>query len=154
VTLAPALSSRERGSERHHKRKDDYMNVPAVTVPELEHDAMMLREFGHTVSDRGRMERRIVAALLAHLSARGFEPRSVWDGEEDTPATDTKAVMELVFNLDESRVYFGSHSVVFILGNGVDVLSDWTYSKGDADGFDAAMQAFSSEAYAPPRKPR
>jgi hypothetical protein len=130
------------------------MNMPAVNVPDLEHDAMMLREFGHTVSDRGRLERRIVAALLTHLGTRGFRPRSVWDGMGSTPATDTKAVMELVFNLDEARVYFGSHSVVFILGNGVDILSDWTYSKGDADGFDAAMQAFDAEVYAPPRRVR
>ncbi len=123
------------------------VNRKEVEVPELEHDAMMLARFGHRVSANGRIERRIVAALVAHLAAHGFQPVKVWDGEEEITATDTKAVMELVFNLDEASVHFArpdgfSHAVLLVLGNGEDIVSDWNYTRGDTDGFSAAMDAF------------
>lgn len=34
------------------------------------------------------------------------------------------------------------HGVLLVLGNGEDVISDWNYSEGDADGFNAAMDAY------------
>lgn len=123
-----------------------------VEVPALDHDALMLSKYGVKVSPNGRLERRIVANLIAHLAAAGFAVVGVYDGEEESPAADAKAAMELIFNLDESYVRFtkdgAMRGVYLVLGNGIDIVSDYSYAEGDADGFDAAMQAFDAEAFA------
>jgi hypothetical protein len=140
-----------------------------VTVPELEHDRMMLAKFGHAVQPRGRLERRIVAALIAHLDAYDFMPTYVHDGEDTTRVTNAKEAMELIFNLDEASLHFqpkrtevlparedmrgytgfdNEHGVLLILGNGVDVISDWNYGERDLDGFNKAMEAFNAEDFA------
>lgn len=123
-----------------------------VEVPVLDHDAMMLRRFGTTVSANGKLERRIVANLIAHMERHGWHVQSVFDGDEDTKATDAKSAMELLFDLDEAALFFGkdgkAHNVTLIFGNGIDLLSDWNYSEGDADGFNAACEAFDAEVFA------
>lgn len=125
----------------------------SVEVPELDHDAMMLQRFGHKVSPNGRLERRIVANLFAHMLAAGWRPYAVDDGEEVTKVADAKAAMELIFDLDEVRVVFANaegakHTVLLVLGNGIDIITDWGFSEGDADGFNAAMDAFDAEQFA------
>lgn len=130
-------------------------NRKNVTVPELDHDAMMLERFGHHVQPHGRIERRIVAALCAHMLDRGWTPANVFDGEETTKVTDAKSAMELIFNLDEASLRFRPtdspsgkrHGVLLVLGNGEDIVSDWNYTEGDPDGFCAAMDAFNAEDY-------
>lgn len=131
----------------------------AVTVPALDHDAAMLLNFGTKVSVSGKLERRIVANLVAHLARRGFLPHSVHDGELTTRVYSAKEAMELIFDLDQVSLRFQRgtdrhrssgkiHGVLLVVGNGVDILSDWNYTEGDADGFDAAMNAFDAEDYA------
>lgn len=112
--------------------------------PDLDHDAMMLSRFGSGVSANGRFERRIVWNLLEYLKDAGILPVSVWDGGEHVTATDSQAVMELVFNLDNCTISFGngSEGVVLVLGNGIDIISDWTARGGV---FDKAMGAFSDQ---------
>jgi len=136
-----------------------------VTVPALDLDAAMLEKYGQQVSDRGQMERSIVAHLIDHLDRRGFVLSSVWDGEELSRVADMKAAMELVFNLDEVSVRFvpkgmkpgprfvggnryakNEHGVFLVLGNGRDIVSDWNFNSDDADGFNAAMDAFDVDA--------
>lgn len=137
---------------------------PAVVVPDLDHDAQMLSRFGCGVSPNGRLERRIVANLIAHIERAGFKVHSVNDGDELAPVSTAKEAMERVFAVDEAslRFYRGGrkgrgfdglsnddwHGVLLVLGNGIDVISDWNYSEGDADGFDAAMNAFDAEVFA------
>lgn len=127
-----------------------------VNVPELDHDAMMLARFGSTVHTRGRGERRAFAALCAHMKRKGWHPIAVWDGEVLEKCDGTaKSAMEFVFNLDEASVRFAPiaggknwHGVLIILGNSPEeIVSDWNYSEGDADGFNAAMEAFNAEEY-------
>lgn len=127
--------------------------VTQVQVPELEHDAQMLAEFNHPVTAEGRLERRIVANLIAHMAARGLDICAVHDYEEEYPATDAKAAMELVFNLDGCNLHFKGKSgrvyvLVLVLGNGVDIVSDWFVPKTDIDGFDQAAQDFDAERFA------
>lgn len=143
-----------------------------IKVPALDHDAKMLKEFGHKVTPNGRLERRIIAALIAHLKRNGFSVVGVWDGEEFTKASNAKEAMEAIFNLDEaslrvitegfnreehektrnfkSRNAFADneHGILLVLGNGVDIISDWNYFKDDRDGFNAAMDAFDAEEFA------
>jgi hypothetical protein len=109
---------------------------------------------------RGKIERRVVWNLLKHLEARGFFPILHCDGEEDVRVKgDHKRVMELTFNLDECRIYFaadpqaklkdGAGSVLIILGNGEDCITDWSWNLGEDDGpFNKAMTAFDAEDYA------
>ena len=127
--------------------------MTAVQVPELDHDAMMLSRFGQRVEPNGKLERRIVANLISHLAAHGFKTAYTFDGDEYRRCRDMKAAMELVFNLDEVSLRFrkpkgATHGVLLVLGNGVDIVSDWNYLNGDPDGFNAAMNAFDAKQYA------
>jgi len=126
--------------------------MKSVDVPSLDHDAMMLSRFGHKVSPQGRLERRIVANLIAHMERAGWKTLMVDDGDEETEAVDMKSAMEVIFNLDECWLYFGNehgtHGVYLTLGEGTTLVCDWRYSEGDADGFNAAMEAFDAEEFA------
>jgi len=131
-------------------------------VPALDHDAMMLARFGTTVSADGKLERRIVWNLCAHLEAAGFIVYRTFDGEEMRYPKTAKGAMELIFNTDEASLRFipvscaklkknksmYEHGVLLVLGNGVDIVSDWNYTEGDPDGFNAAMDKFNAEDYA------
>jgi len=141
--------------------------IKSVVVPDLDHDAMMLNRFGTKVSPNGRMERRIVANLIAHLGRAGFKPTGVFDGEEFNAVSGAKSAMEFIFNLDEASLRFApvaakhlshkeqhryfdqrEHGVLLTLGEGVDIICDWNYNEHDVDGFNAAMDSFDVEAFA------
>lgn len=114
-------------------------------VPALAHDAMMKARFNHDVTVCGRMERRIVWRFCEHMARAGWQPCEVHDFEETTPVADAKAAMELIFNLDHSRLYFrkgdGPKRWVYLVnGNGEDMISDYVVS--DRDGFGPAVDAF------------
>lgn len=61
--------------------------------------------------------------------------------------------MEAVFAVDEvllfvkSKVRRGSrtHWIKLVGGNGEDIISDWGFSDGDPDGFNAFMESFNPE---------
>jgi len=72
-------------------------------------------------------EAKIVRRVFDALAAAGTPIVSVWDGEESTPATTRKAVVELAANLDMLHLYTEDGSWVFIVnGNEWDALSDYT----------------------------
>lgn len=123
-----------------------------LIVPDLDHDAKMLKQFGHKVSPNGKLERRIVAALIAHMGEHGWTPLEVSDGDETMQAADAKAAMELIFNLDWARLWFtkdgARHWVLLVMGNGCDIVSDWGYFTNDPDGYNAALEAFDADAFA------
>jgi hypothetical protein len=61
--------------------------------------------------------------------------------------SDTKAMMELVFNLDTAFAYFQNaagrkHYVMLVMGNDLDIVSDWSYARHGGDTFDAVMDDF------------
>jgi len=104
------------------------------------------------------LERSIVRGLIRHMKAAGFVAYRVNDGGEMVYVKGSeKAAMEAVFAVDESSLRFipvsasalrGSlkanyeHGVLLIGGNGCDIISDWNYTDGDADGFNKAMDAY------------
>lgn len=99
-------------------------------------------------------ERAAVRRLLDHLAKDGWAVKGVLDGGDEIVKTDTTdAVLEVVFAVDEAsiRIVKGrakdgpTHGVLIVLGNaddGSEVVSDWSYSKDDADGFNATMDMF------------
>jgi hypothetical protein len=109
---------------------------------------------------RAKNERRVIYGLLCYLFQAGFVPVKLDDGEEiEHMQLDgqerIKEAMELIFNLDDCKLYvkkegFTPHYVMFVLGNaddGSEVIADWGYSEADADGFDATMRAFNEADY-------
>ena len=132
------------------------MNNPIVlTPPELDHDKMMYERFGcdSHLRAQGRLERRIVWNLFAHLAQHGWLPWSLWDGEERTRVYTPKAMMELMFNLDQASVTVrnlreNEHWILFTLGEGTDIICDYSYVPDGKDNFEAAMEAFNAEDYA------
>jgi hypothetical protein len=136
-----------------------------MDIPALDIDRVLFA--GRKMPAHCKVERRAVAALCSRLAAGGFEVVGVWDGELFTRTPDARAVMEIVFNLDEASVrvckagathgdipeecnYWGGddadapdvHGIYLVLGNGVDLIADWNYSADDADGFNALMDSF------------
>jgi hypothetical protein len=117
----------------------------------------------YTENEKRRLiERGIVRALIGHMRHKGWTAWRTFDGDGfEYPMGDTDAVMAAVFNLDEVSVRFtrdakpgreaastlkrGEHGVLLVLGNGEDVLSDWNYSQGDPDGFNAAVESFTAQ---------
>lgn len=112
---------------------------------------------GRSIPARCKLERRIVWNLLKHLHANGWEPVMVDDGGDENPVTRTpEAVMDAVFAVDDSHLYVRkqiteksgmTHWIRLIGGNGIDMICDYSYSNGDANGFSAVMEAFDTEAY-------
>jgi hypothetical protein len=122
-------------------------------APKLQHDAMMEKRFGTAVSPEGKIERRIVYNLGKHLEDKGFRVYGVHDGDDFTKCSRIEPAMEVIFNLDQAHLYFRKvghkpHWVFLVLGNGIDIVSDYSYSEGDEDGFLKAMDAFNSEDFA------
>lgn len=98
-----------------------------------------------------RRERRIVWNLMKHLAVSGFKPMFVHDGNGYTAVSTPKEAMELLFNLDDARLYVqktGKHAISFVFGNDLEIIADWGYTEGDPDGFNKAMEAFDVEMYA------
>jgi hypothetical protein len=128
---------------------------------------------------RLRLEDAITRALVRHLAARGFAAVMVDDGgdrtlvgQSGTVGERAERVLALAGAVDEAWVYFrakgknapnhpggavrgshwvsGSHWVFLVYGNGEHLVSDWSYSEGDADGFRAAMDAFDADKVVAP----
>ncbi len=122
--------------------------------PELEHDKMMAAQFGTELRANDRRERRIVWNLLHALKAAGFTPYSIDDTEEDTRLDEAqdplKQTMELLFNLDIAQVTFTNGIrlpwVQFVMGNDIDIISDYSYSSRAPGEFERVMESFDAEA--------
>ncbi|WP_443698609.1 hypothetical protein [Pseudomonas sp.] len=123
----------------------------AVAAPELAIDKLLYR--GNPVPANGKLERRIAANLLAFMASKGWNVCTVFDGDELVPVVTALDVMELAFDLDEVQLTFtnaagNEHRAVLIMGNGIDIITDWGFTVGDPDGFNAAMEGFDAEDYA------
>ena len=87
-------------------------------------------------------ERSIVLALIATLAKDGWKPTHINYGDGTM-----RFSYSILWDVDEAAVRFtkggNSHDVIFIFGNGEDVISDWRYAEDDADGFNAILEGFS-----------
>jgi len=128
--------------------------IDGVEVPALDIDKVLYPERGGKPPPNVVRERRIVANLIAHLATAGFNLVSVHDGDDDVPATDMKAAMELIFNLDDALVYFKKgehgtdHYAQLVMGNDMDMIVDYSYTRADPDGFRSTFEAFDVEQFA------
>jgi hypothetical protein len=128
-----------------------------------------------SVAARIELEKKVVRGLIRHMKGAGWLPFRVNDGEEMVYVEASEsAAMSAVFSVDEASLRFvpaiffrvrpdigadakvirewrskcidAEHGVLIVLGNdGYDAISDWNYSEGDADGFNAAMDAYSDK---------
>lgn len=119
-------------------------------APALEIDKVLYKNL--PMPPRVRRERRVVWNLIKHLHANGWTVCKVYDGDEYTETSTAVSALEVIFNLDDAWVGFISdsrtHYVRLVLGNDLEVISDWNFTDGDPDGFDAAMEKFDAEVYA------
>lgn len=102
------------------------------------------------------LERRIVWGLMQHLNKHGFTLSSVYDGKEHHNVDNPVAAMKAIFSIPEAQLVVtkrGAHTVKFILGNGVDCVSDFSYNINHDDGFPTAMYAFDPEQFVLPKVP-
>jgi hypothetical protein len=131
---------------------------PDFNVPKLDIDALMYGEC-QVKPSHFKVERRIIYNLGLHLEANGFVIAEVFDGDEFIAVKSIKGAMEVCFSLDEASLRVRQinvaggpeHGIEVIFGNGnngMDLISDWSYSVDDADGFNAVMDAFDVEQFA------
>lgn len=125
------------------------MNI--IQPPELDINKVLYSN--RSMPPHVRREQRIVANLIHHLEQAGFKVMSVDDGEEDNCVSNMKEAMELIFNLDEARLWVKKegteqHVIMLIMGNDLDIICDYSYAEGDTDGFDALMNDFDTELLA------
>jgi hypothetical protein len=118
-------------------------------VPALDIDAVL----GYPATPQNKLERRVAWNLIHHLEANGFQVSHVDDRDDVTKVATAKQAMELIFNLDEAILLVRKpggreYRVLLIPGNGVDLISDWNYTSGDPDRFNATMDAFDPECCA------
>jgi len=136
-----------------------------ILPPDMSHVTLDIDEelYDHAANKmpvHTRVERRIVHNLYKHLQANGWIIAAVFDSEETTEVADCKAMMELVFNLDECSLRVRpsgtradligvEYGIWIILGNGSngqDMIADHTYGRND--DFNEVMNAFDPEVYA------
>ena len=128
------------------------MYTPNFDVPELQIDSLALKEYNRKVNQNDKLERRIVFNLSEYLKSEGWNILAVDDGEDYTEVENTLEAMELIFNLDESRIYFKNnkgdeHWIFMVNGNGEDILSDWSLYGDDKDKFNQVVEGFDVELY-------
>lgn len=122
-------------------------------APDLDIDKVLYNR-GRPMLPHVRREWRIVWNLIKHLNASGWAVVKVYDGDEYTHTVSEKQALEVIFNLDDAQVGFKkegptkTHYVKLVLGNDLDIISDWNYSEGDPDGFNAVMEKFDAEVFA------
>lgn len=121
-----------------------------VEAPALDIDALLYKD--HPMHGNAKLERRIVANLLAWLKFKGWNVSEIDDGEEDTKVSTAKEAMELIFDLDDVRIVISnsegqSHRILLVLGNGIDIIADYSFTENDPDGFCAVMEGFNAEDY-------
>lgn len=127
------------------------LNAPKLQIDQTLAD---IRKEPLNVSPSRKLEQRIVATLCKEMRAAGWDVWQIDDGGDDMePVHTAQEAMEHVFNLDECWLYFRKqttqgwvdHPVLLICGNGADIISDWRFTDGDADGFSALMDAFGNK---------
>lgn len=99
---------------------------------------------GKPAQNRLALEARIIWAVLHAAVAAEFTPYEVDDGEDGVKVKTAVEVMVAGFSVDEFTVYFQGETrnswISFILGNGSDVVHDWSTFGGD-DTFNGAIQS-------------
>lgn len=125
------------------------MNI--IQPPELDINKVLYST--HPMPPHVRREQRIVANLIHHLEQAGFKVMSVYDSEEDNCVSNMKEAMELIFNLDDAVLWvmrdgFKQHYIQLVMGNDLDIISDYSFTEHDPDGFQVAMEAFDTEELA------
>lgn len=92
-----------------------------------------LKEFIARQIEQNPIEAKIVKKVFKAMAKAGNPVVSVWDGEEDHPATTLEEVNTYVFNLDQAHLYTKSGAWVFlVLGNEWDTISDYNVSLEEA----------------------
>lgn len=100
-----------------------------------------------TVNQRLALERVIIKHLIQTMANHGWKVDHIWDGGDEIRATGIGDQLEAVFSVDESQIIFENsagrqHWVSIILGNGIDVISDYSFAAHKADDFEKVMTEF------------
>lgn len=96
------------------------------------------------VEQRQEIERRLISRLVRTMAAHGWTVWSVYDGGEHVRCKDETEILDTVFSVDESTIWFErdrrKHGVLIVLGNdGWDAIADYGYSEDD--DFEQIMEA-------------
>lgn len=100
------------------------------------------------VHANGKLERRIVAGLLVTLRRAGMPCTSVDDGGDENVRVNTdQEALDAIFAVDVAHIHVGeldeigrgTHGIMLVLGNGEDILSDWS---GGENAFSKLVDAF------------
>jgi hypothetical protein len=115
------------------------MNATIPAIPTLDVDTAH-RSNGWKPNERNNTERKVVWALLhTMLEAHPGRSLAVFDGEETIRCETPRAAMEIIFNLDEATIRMGRSWVFLVIGNGMDIVSDYGLNPATESAVAAAM---------------
>ena len=100
-----------------------------------------------------RQERRIVWNLLHQLQEQGWKPYAVDDGGDEDEVTPTvEEAFEAIFAVEVAtlKLQGPDHKnwILFIIGNGTDIISDYVDDSRRNEGLRQLLEAFNPEDYA------
>lgn len=89
------------------------------------------------VEQRQSIERRLVTRLVETMAQHGWAVTHVNNGEAHIKCGTVSEVLEEVFSVDESSIWFkkdgcSPHGALIVLGNdGYDAIADYSYAEDD-----------------------
>lgn len=147
-----------------------YHSPASVAVPTLNCDRALFQRYGTTLKPWNRIERRIVANLIAHLDINGYRVIGVDDGDSEneavpTPTGKAKDVMEVAFTVDSCDLLVRHKDAVTTIDepgavthyialhfnadkSGLNVIHNSVVHRGDASRFQPILDAFEAEVFA------
>ncbi len=98
---------------------------------------------------RQKRERQLVRGVIRALKAAGWQPHSVDDGGDEREQTRTESAMiDAVFAVDQATAFFQHDAVinrccvVFVCGEGDDIIADHSAPANDPKAFAATIDAY------------
>lgn len=105
------------------------------------------RMMDDSITMRDIIERVTLAALWEHLVTRGFTVKAVVRAGEDVAVDTLDDALRETYEAGQAlwlvrALGYGPHRILLVPGNGIDIVSDWSYFDNDSDRFNAVMDAF------------
>lgn len=126
ITLEDGVWFADRIEDFSHQHTPTEEVTMQDTTTEYERDPRLAAFIDGQIQARP-LEAELVKQLIAGFAADGKPIVSFFDGEEEGTCTSEQEILDIVFNLDEVRLYSADgHMVFLVMGQFPDTITDYT----------------------------